>query len=55
MTSTSPATPPNEGQRYIYRPYIRKPDGTIIWAKTYGKKAFRIPVSDDVANDNSSD
>lgn len=34
-------------QRYIYRPYITLKDGRVIWASSYGKRAFRIPVSDD--------
>ncbi len=32
-------------QRYIFRPYITKKDGTKVYAKDYGLKAFRIPVS----------
>lgn len=36
--------PPDEGQQFIFRPYITLPDGTVIWARKYGKKAFRIPV-----------
>jgi len=40
---SSPGTVP-EAITYIYRPYFRKKDGTIVWAKTYGKKVFRIPV-----------
>ncbi len=28
---------------YIYTPYITKKDGTRIYAKQYGIKAFRIP------------
>lgn len=29
---------------YIYRTYITLKDGTRIYARQYGKKAFRIPV-----------
>lgn len=29
---------------YIFRAWITKKDGTKIYAKTYGKKAFRIWV-----------
>lgn len=29
---------------YIYRPWITLPDGRRIFAKNYGKKAFRISV-----------
>ncbi len=29
---------------YIYRAYITLKDGTRIYARQYGKKAFRIPV-----------
>ena len=35
------------GQSYIYRPWITRPDGSRIYAKQYGKKAFRIPVDSD--------
>ncbi len=28
----------------IFRPYIRTKDGRIIWAKSYGLKAFPIWV-----------
>ncbi len=35
-----------DGSHIIYRPYIRLKDGRIIYAKTYGKKAFRIVVTD---------
>ena len=45
-SKAAPAAEP----KYIYRPYITLPDGTKIWAKKYGKKAFRIPVAD---NDNT--
>lgn len=31
---------------YIYRTYITTKDGRRIYAKTYGKKAFRIWVAD---------
>lgn len=30
---------------YIYTAYITKKDGTRVYAKTYGKKAFRIPIT----------
>ena len=32
--------------KYIFRPYITKKDGTKIYAKDYGLRAFRIPVYD---------
>ena len=32
---------------YVYRSKMRLKDGTIIYAKDYGKKAFKIPISDD--------
>lgn len=35
-----------DDRRYIYRPWITLPDGTRIYAKNYGKRAFRIPVDD---------
>lgn len=28
--------------RWIFRPWRKLPDGTILWAKNYGKKAWRI-------------
>lgn len=30
---------------YIYRPFIKLKNGKIIYAKDYGLKAFKIPVS----------
>lgn len=48
MAEATPKTPAEPG--YIYRPYITRPDGTVIWAKNYGKKAFKIPIAD---NDDS--
>lgn len=32
---------------YIFRPWITIKDGTRIYAKDYGKKAFRIWVNSD--------
>lgn len=29
---------------YIYRPYMKTPKGDVIYARSYGKRAFRIPV-----------
>lgn len=34
-----------ESVRYIYCAYITLKDGTRIYARSYGKKAFRIPVT----------
>ncbi|WP_426037500.1 hypothetical protein [Cypionkella sp. TWP1-2-1b2] len=31
----------------IYRPYITTKDGRKIWAKWFGKKAFRIELPPD--------
>jgi len=31
-------------RRYIWRPYFTTKDGRKVWAKWYGKRAFRIPV-----------
>lgn len=36
-----------ENISYIYTAYITRPDGSRIYAKQYGKKAFRIPVPAD--------
>lgn len=34
---------------FIYRTKIRLKDGTVIYAKDYGKKAFKIALYDDSA------
>ena len=34
---------------YIYRTKIRLKDGTILYARDYGKRAFRIPIYEDIA------
>lgn len=35
------------GITYIYRPYRRNPKtGAIMWARDYGRKAWKIPVLD---------
>jgi hypothetical protein len=28
----------------IFRPYRTLPDGSVLWAKHYGKKAWAIPI-----------
>lgn len=33
-------------ERYIFRTWITLKNGEKIYAKDYGKKAFRIPVND---------
>ena len=34
-----------DGQKVvIYRPYTTTKDGSRIWAKWYGKRAFRIEI-----------
>ena len=35
-----------EKGHYVYRTYITLKDGSRIYAKSYGKKAFRIFVKD---------
>ncbi len=36
------------GTRFVYRPWRRCPrTGQKLWAKTYGFKAWRIPVDDE--------
>lgn len=35
--------------RWIFRPWRKLPDGTILWAKNYGKKAWKIPVYEELA------
>jgi len=34
------------GYRLIFRPYIRLKDGTILWARQYGYRAWPILVKD---------
>ena len=36
----------NGGPRYVFRSHITKIDGTKVYAKDYGYKAFKIPVFD---------
>ena len=46
LLSDNKKTDKSKGQRYyIYRASIKLKDGTINYAKTYGKKAFRIPIT----------
>ena len=33
----------------IYRPWITLPNGTKLYAKQFGKKVFRIPITEDQA------
>lgn len=49
MATATPKAPASPG--FIYRPYITLPDGRVIWAKNYGKRAFKIPIAD---NDNDA-
>lgn len=32
--------------KFVFRPWITLANGTVIYAKHYGKRAFKIPVSD---------
>ena len=34
----------SDDKKVVYRPYITTKDGRRIWAKWYGKKAFRIEL-----------
>lgn len=34
-----------EGRKLIFRPWRRMPDGSILWARNYGLKAWPIWVS----------
>lgn len=38
-----------EKPAYIYRASITLPNGKVIFARQYGKKAFKIPIA---SNDN---
>jgi len=51
MAAPSEKKKPSSTAGYIFRPYITLPNGTTIWAKNYGLRAFKIPVAD---NDNAS-
>jgi hypothetical protein len=42
--ATKPEKPP-EFPAYIYRASITLPNGKVIFARQYGKKAFKIPVA----------
>jgi hypothetical protein len=44
------AEKPPETPAFIYRASMTLPNGTVIYARNYGKKAFKIPVA---ANDNA--
>jgi|GEM_PF-2261677 len=35
---------PGPGETVIYRPYITLKNGTKLWARQFGKKAFRLVV-----------
>lgn len=39
---------------YIFRTYITLKDGTRVYAKQYGKKAFPIWIDDNLANDTNT-
>ena len=47
MEATLQFDPKNGGKRAIYRPFITTKDGRKIWAKSYGKRAFRIEIDPD--------
>jgi len=34
------------GYRLIFRPYIRLKDGTVLWARQYGLKAWPILIKE---------
>lgn len=46
MSSTKNNGKPNKDEgRWIFTPYITTKSGKRIWARWYGKKAFRIWVT----------
>jgi hypothetical protein len=47
LAKASPKKTENSG--FIFRPWITLPNGTVLVAKHYGLRAFKIPVAD---NDN---
>lgn len=44
--ATPKSAPAEKPKGFIFRPYITLPNGTVIWARNYGIRAFRIPVTD---------
>lgn len=50
-TTETPKQSGGDNSGYIFRPYITLPSGKVLWARNYGLRAFRIPVSD---NDNKT-
>jgi hypothetical protein len=50
--ATASEKPPDRSTVFIYRASIKLPSGKVIYARSYGLKAFRIPVKADNDNDN---
>lgn len=51
MPKPTIAKPKKDGQGHIWRPWRTLPNGTVIWAKNYGLKAWKIPIAE-AENDN---
>ena len=48
MDAVRDPSPREPGVRYVFRPWRRCPrTGEKLWAKQFGFKAWRIPVSED--------
>ncbi len=44
--TVNPPNPPKPEGLFIYRPWRRDPrTGALLWARNYGLRAWRIPVS----------
>lgn len=41
------SSPNDSSEAYVFRPYITLRDGTRLYAKVFGHKAFKIPVCAD--------
>lgn len=41
------AAEPPQGKRLVCRPWITKPDGTRIYARSFGKRAFCFWIDDE--------
>jgi hypothetical protein len=46
MAKHTPPKKPAKEAGVIFRPYRTLPNGQVLWAKTYGLKAWAIPISD---------
>ena len=38
---------PTDKQQYIFRPWRTTPDGKVLFARDYGLRAWKIPVTNE--------